>query len=132
MQLSSYPSRLEDCQTKFLPHRQQMHLYMRQSRSFLPSQAHSKDPVELLDKVVSKGRREECILRNFDAMDTSEWAFHVPRCFNDALDIRLISRKWNCVEYTAWTQGANFSFKAGDILYRNLSSRPCSAASFLQ
>lgn len=82
----------------------------------------AKDPVELLDKVVSKGRREECILRSFDATDTPEWAFHVPRCFNDALDISLISRKWNCVEYTAWTQGANFSFKAGDILYRDLGS----------
>lgn len=49
----------------------------------------------------------------------AKWAFHVPRCFNDALDIKLISRRWNCVEYTVWTQGVNFSFKAGDILYRD-------------
>lgn len=76
-------------------------------------------PLELLDKIAIGKHREECVLRSPDATETPKWAFHVPRCFNDALDIKLISRRWNCVEYTVWTQGVNFSFKAGDILYRD-------------
>ena len=80
----------------------------------------AKDPVALLDKVASKGRREEFILRDWDATKTPEWAFHVPRWFNSALDIQLISRKWNTVEYTVWAQGVNFSFRAGDVLYQDL------------
>lgn len=94
-------------------------------RGVYPPRIHhavAKEPFALLDRVASKGRREECILRGFDATETPAWAFHVPLCFNDALDIKLISRKWNCVEYTVWTQGANFSFKAGDVLYRDLEN----------
>ena len=79
-------------------------------------------PLDLISHVVNSKRRAEELLRPHDAKDTSDWAFHVPECFNDALDIHLVSRKWNTVEYTAWTQGTNFSFDAGDVLYRDIDS----------
>ena len=58
-------------------------------------------------------------MRPYDALNTPNWKFRVPSCFNDALDIRLVSRTKNLVEYAAWTQGINFAFDAGDMLYRD-------------
>lgn len=90
----------------------------------LPSITHkvSKSPLELLSEIENSGRRSEEILRCSDAADTSDWAYHVPRCFNDALDIKLLMRTKNYVEYYVWTQGANFAFDAGDVIYRDNAS----------
>jgi hypothetical protein len=78
----------------------------------------SDNPVKLLKKIASSARRQESILRPYDAKATPQWAFHVPHYFNEALDIKLLTRKWNNLEYAAWTQGGNFAFKQGDILCR--------------
>ncbi|MBQ7262195.1 MAG: hypothetical protein IJR14_00595 [Synergistaceae bacterium] len=80
------------------------------------------EPFPLLDGIVERRRRAESVLRPHDATATPEWAFHVPSWFNDALDIRPVTRMLNLVEYAAWTQGANFAFKAGDMLYRDEAS----------
>ena len=40
----------------------------------------------------------------------------------DALDIKLVSRTKNLVEYAVWTQGVNFAFSEGDMLYRDLAA----------
>ena len=79
-------------------------------------------PSEFLSEIVSSKRRSEQVLRAYDAVDTPEWAYRVPRCFNDALDIKLLLRTKNYVEYYAWTQGANFAFDAGDVIYRDNAS----------
>lgn len=80
------------------------------------------DPFPLLDGIVERRRRAESVLRPHDATATPGWAFHVPSWFNDALDLRPVTRMLNLVEYAAWTQGANFAFKAGDMLYRDEAS----------
>lgn len=45
------------------------------------------------------------------------WAFAVPRSFRDALDIVWDIRQQNKVRRETWTQGANYRFAAGDVLY---------------
>ena len=79
----------------------------------------TKNPFSTLTEILQTQRRSEKILRPYDAVDTPDWAFYVPEYFNDALDMKLVSRKKNLVEYTVWTQGINFSFDAGDMLYRD-------------
>lgn len=79
-------------------------------------------PITLISHVAGTLKRSGEIIRPHDAEETPQWAFHVPKCFNDALDIHLVSRKLNTVEYTTWTQGVNFAFKDGDTLYRNAES----------
>lgn len=83
------------------------------------SQKVSANPLITLENIVRTQRRSEEILRPYDATDTPSWAFYVPSYFNDSLDIRLISRMKNSVEYVAWTQGINFSFDRGYMLYRD-------------
>ena len=80
------------------------------------------NPSECLSEIISSKRRSEQVLRAYDAIDTPEWAYRVPRCFNDALDIKLLMRTKNYVEYYAWTQGTNFAFDAGDVIYRDNAS----------
>jgi hypothetical protein len=67
-------------------------------------------------------RRSTQILRPHDAESTDSWAFCVPRCFNDALDIKLSENKYNTVSYAIWTQGQNFAFKSGDMIHGNLQT----------
>lgn len=87
----------------------------------LPSLVHKTalNPLKTLTEIEMYGRRSEEILRACDAIDTPEWAYRVPRCFNDALDIKLMLRTKNFVEYYAWTQGINFAFDVGDVIYRD-------------
>ena len=59
----------------------------------------SLNPSEFLSEVINSKRRSEQVLRAYDAIDTPEWAYRVPRCFNDALDIKLLMRTKNYVEY---------------------------------
>jgi hypothetical protein len=83
------------------------------------------DPLALVDKLLEgihigsaiSPKRSVKILRPHDAESTDSWAFCVPRCFNDALDIRLSENKFNTVPYAIWTQGSNFAFQRDDIIY---------------
>ena len=45
------------------------------------------------------------------------WYMYVPRCFNDALDIKLTERVVKGQKNRVWTQGSSFSFGVGDALY---------------
>ncbi len=62
-------------------------------------------------------KRKIELLRPHDAKSTSDWFMCLPEFFNDALDIRYTEKKNNKKSYWVWTQGADFSFSAGDTLY---------------
>lgn len=67
------------------------------------------------DNDIRSGR----ILQTIRCKYCSDWYMHVPDCFNAALDIQLMERKKNTVSFLAWTQGSNFGFAKGDIIYKN-------------
>jgi hypothetical protein len=49
-----------------------------------------------------------------------EWAFIVPQCYNDAMDIKKTIRckhKKGLEKHKTWTQGSTFYFQTGDIFY---------------
>lgn len=74
------------------------------------TQPQSDDP-EQKDR---RKKRVENFLREPEAESSPGWFMHVPRRFNDALDIRETEKLGRGV---AWTQGSNFSFKPGDAIY---------------
>lgn len=80
------------------------------------------NPQKILQEIINTRRRSEKIIRAYNAKGTPNWAFHVPECFNAALDIKLITRTKNLVDYTVWTQGINFAFDTGDMLYHDYDS----------
>jgi len=57
------------------------------------------------------------MLRDPESLKNVSWFMYVPTHFNDALDIRKMTRFDNKQPYEVWTQGSNFSFKQGDVLY---------------
>lgn len=68
----------------------------------------------------SSAQREERfldLLKSPDVEGTPDWAFWVPPFFNNALDIRRTQRIESGKSALRWTQGANFSFKTGDVIY---------------
>ena len=79
--------------------------------------------IDILDRLIrdraDKDDRLTDLLRDPEAETAPAWFMHVPTCFNDALDIkqtpRVLVRKTKPV--LAWTQGREFSFKGGDVLY---------------
>jgi hypothetical protein len=85
----------------------------------------ASDPARLLDDLtkdinvgsVASPKRSCKLLRPFDAQSTDSWAFCVPRCFNDALDIKFSENKFNTVSYAIWTQGSSFAFQRNDIIF---------------
>jgi hypothetical protein len=70
----------------------------------------------LRDSKRPKEKRLNTLLRDPEEEYTT-WFMCIPRCFNDALDIRRTIRKVHGREELVWTQGANFAFKVGDTLY---------------
>ena len=73
--------------------------------------------LSVFDEVINCERRERRLtqlLRDPEMLD-SEWSMYLPFSFNDALDIRKTVRV--SAKNPIWTQGANFSFSAGDIIY---------------
>lgn len=72
-----------------------------------------------------KNQRETKWLKNPKATSQgNDWAFIVPSCFNDALDIKKTLRiknkksdEKNREKQKIWTQGSTFFFKTGDIFY---------------
>lgn len=76
--------------------------------------------LRLLDVLARQSGKEERsidLLRGPDSGATPGWSFHVPTCFNDALDIRQTQRKVDGKSILTWTQGSNFGFNPGDVLY---------------
>src|SRR4051812_20610025 len=70
----------------------------------------------LLNLVGKSGRGTELLIDPATGSD-SNWFMHVPRCFCDALDIKLTSRVVDGRKSNVWTQGSEYSFKPGDTLY---------------
>jgi hypothetical protein len=75
--------------------------------------------LKLTEESLEKGKTTRLteLLKSPQDDETSGWFMCVPSCFNNALDIRLTTRKINGKETRVWTQGSLFSFKAGDTLY---------------
>ena len=75
----------------------------------------------ILDRLKSpqekKPERLSELLRDPDADATPHWFMNVPKCFNEALDIRETTRVIKKTPTLVWTQGSTFAFKPGDILY---------------
>ena len=66
---------------------------------------------------VEKEARLTDLLRDPDGEGTPGWFMHVPKCFNDSLDIRQTTRIKDGKASIVWSQGCNFSFKDGDTVY---------------
>jgi len=64
-----------------------------------------------------KQKRTEALLKSPHGDSPSEWFMYIPPFFNNALDIRDTERKKDKISYWVWTQGADFSFSVGDVIY---------------
>jgi hypothetical protein len=75
--------------------------------------------LRLTEESVEKGKTARLteLLKAPQDNETSDWFMCVPSCFNNALDIRLTTRKSKGESTLVWTQGSAFSFKPGDTLY---------------
>ena len=75
----------------------------------------------LLEDKGKKGKRLTDLLREPEEEYTQDWYMCVPKCFNDALDIKQTTRiervQGQKQEKLVWTQGPAFSFKVGDTIY---------------
>lgn len=80
-----------------------------------------KNSLSILESILanrsSKATRLTELLKNPEEDYSQDWYMCVPKCFNDALDIKKTTRILHKQEELVWTQGATFSFKVGDILY---------------
>jgi len=81
----------------------------------------SKEALDLLENIIrekpSRENRLTDLLKDPSAEFADGWYMCVPTCFNEALDIKQTERVQNKKKTIVWTQGASFSFKAGDMLY---------------
>ena len=92
----------------------------------------TNDPLNLLKNLtkqlyvgsVTQTRRNSKILRPYDADTTESWAFCVPKCFNEALDIKLSENNFNTVPFAIWTQGSCFAFQRADVIYDKPKDKP--------
>ena len=73
--------------------------------------------LNLLSERKDKEVRLTELLKDPESDASPGWRFHVPTCFNDALDIRQTQRKVDGKPVLVWTQGANFAFGPSDVLY---------------
>ncbi len=76
--------------------------------------------IKLTDDSGKKGTRKKRLpdlIKPPEDNETSGWHMCVPACFNNALDIKQTPRIKDGTETLVWTQGSEFSFKAGDTIY---------------
>ena len=76
--------------------------------------------LKLLDRIIELKKRDTRptdLLRDPEAEYAEGWHMCVPKCFNDALDIRRTERVTKGKKKLEWTQGSTFLFKPGNILY---------------
>ena len=71
---------------------------------------------ELISSSTRKNARLLTFLKEPDS-ETSDWAYKLTPSFNEALDIKMTDRVSEGGKGKVWTQGANFNFKAGDVLH---------------
>lgn len=80
-----------------------------------------KETLAQLSRIIASGaasgERSLQMLRDPESEGAFGWFIFMPPHFNDALDIRKMTRYEKKIPYEVWTQGSNFGFKQGDILY---------------
>jgi len=69
------------------------------------------------DNQNKRSQRNIILIANFIDGYADGWRFAVRECFRDALDIKLTAKVTNKIEDYIWTQGTQFNFSQGDILY---------------
>lgn len=81
----------------------------------------SKQEPELneVELVARRSSRTEYVIANFVNGYAAGWHFAVSAAFKEALDIRITKKTVRKVEREVLTQGQNFYFKQGDILYNS-------------
>ena len=80
----------------------------------------SKKATTVLDRLVSRATRDERLLElltDFENGYSQGWYMALPDAFKAPLDIRQTARVVNKQQTLQWTQGGNFSFKQGDVIY---------------
>lgn len=77
---------------------------------------------EVLKTIIDGGwkevRSENRFLKS-PQLDTHDWFFFLPSCFNSSLDIALTPRVQQRQETLVWTQGHRFRFQTGDLIYNH-------------
>ena len=90
------------------------------------NQTKSLDLLESITPSINQSRppRETTLFPGFYAEDgkpikgeAAGWYFHVPSCFCNALDIKQTARQENKSEVLRWTQGSEFNFTEGCVIY---------------
>jgi hypothetical protein len=83
----------------------------------------SKQPhpsLVVLETLTSTGARKSARLLTFlkePDSETDNWDYKLTPAFNEALDIKMTDRVNDGGKGKVWTQGANFNFKAGDVVH---------------
>lgn len=77
--------------------------------------------IDVLDQLLgqrdAREQRLTTLLRDKFAEEDHGWHMFVPRCFNEALDIKLTDRVIKGRKERVWTQGSGFAFSVGDTIY---------------
>ena len=66
---------------------------------------------------VNKDRRSQILIANFVDGYASDYMFPLPASFKDALDIKYTSVTILEQQKNVFTQGRNYSFQEGDVIY---------------
>jgi hypothetical protein len=76
------------------------------------------------EKIINRRiNRIDIIKSEFVDGYTLSWCFALPEGFNDALDIKFTSWTKNKIaQKKKWTQGFNYEFKSGDIIFNHVSA----------
>jgi hypothetical protein len=81
--------------------------------------------LKILDRLITSKPRSHRItefLRNPSAKETPDWYMCIPDYFNMALDIKITDRTINKITIPTLTQGSNFNFCQGDVIYEKPKS----------
>jgi hypothetical protein len=84
----------------------------------MSKQSHSS--LVVLETLTSTTARKSARLLTFlkePNSETDSWAYKLTPAFNEALDIKMTDRVNDGGKGKVWTQGANFNFKAGDVVH---------------
>lgn len=71
------------------------------------------------NKMTKKQNRSEVLIADFVDGFAQGWMFAVPDAFRGALDIKMTERVKKGIKRLCWTQGNQYAFAEGDILYDN-------------
>ena len=81
-----------------------------------------QEAIRILDQITSSAKNRQHRVTGLMRSPTKadpDWFMCVPPCFNAALDILQTTRILDRQQSLTWTQGSNFSFAAGDVIYND-------------